>query len=439
MQNMTFRNSVFALCFAVFTMARSAHTEGAGPSRNSEAMAKDSADSAVAAESATVAARQNVLNASYFVADLDPNANDENPGTEDKPFRTINGALKKLTLKPGDTVWIKNGTYRESLRLKSEKGKDGKTRVLTADSTVIPDKLSLSAYPGHRPVIKGSDVVAGWRRDRGDIWVLDNQQVNSQLLFADGEILDQIGGTIELGYVTTAWKWKHKGKNLSDMFAGSFYYDLQKKQLYVWLKNSGNPNDCVMEAAVRKSLVSIGTGLEQINISGLTLLHANSHGTEYALSVAGKYCTLRDIDQSWAGFGGMSLGGEYNNVINCSFNHNGNSGMGGRGRGHRILDCETNYNNYRNWSRNWHSGGVKFVSFCHDWVVKGHEAAYNNGFGIWFDARMSNITIEGCRSFRNIDAGIHYEIGSRGVIKNNICYENGGREIFLSNSSYCLV
>jgi hypothetical protein len=47
----------------------------------------------------------------YYVASA---GNDENPGTAEKPFRTLNRGVKPL--KPGDTLVVREGVYRESLR-----------------------------------------------------------------------------------------------------------------------------------------------------------------------------------------------------------------------------------------------------------------------------------------------------------------------------------
>ena len=47
----------------------------------------------------------------YHVNPADPNASDENPGTGDSPFRTINRAAQ--VLQPGERVVIAAGTYRE--------------------------------------------------------------------------------------------------------------------------------------------------------------------------------------------------------------------------------------------------------------------------------------------------------------------------------------
>jgi len=55
--------------------------------------------------------------ADYYVAQKGAAADDKNPGTLEKPFKTINAGLPKL--KAGDTLWIREGTYRESLSLQT--------------------------------------------------------------------------------------------------------------------------------------------------------------------------------------------------------------------------------------------------------------------------------------------------------------------------------
>ena len=46
----------------------------------------------------------------YYVAGEDPKAADTNDGSEAAPWKTITRSVKDR--KPGDTVLIKNGTYR---------------------------------------------------------------------------------------------------------------------------------------------------------------------------------------------------------------------------------------------------------------------------------------------------------------------------------------
>ena len=54
----------------------------------------------------------------YYVAREHPKAADTNPGTEDQPWATLTHAGK--TVKSRDVVWVKAGTYRETLTTESD-------------------------------------------------------------------------------------------------------------------------------------------------------------------------------------------------------------------------------------------------------------------------------------------------------------------------------
>jgi parallel beta-helix repeat protein len=373
------------------------------------------------------------LGTDYHIAQQHPQASDDNPGTAEKPFKTLEGAFRALaaTVQPGDTIWVHNGLYREGSLWLVGSGHERGGAIDFPSGSGYSRMISIQAYPGHQPVINQSAVVTDWVPHRDRIWKADfteDTRYCFPVTFADGKPLQQIGGTVRDN--PQYWRGK-KGESLEDMEPGTFFFDEEQKELYAWLEDGGDPNEHLMETLVHRRFI-FGPGLKYIRISGLTLRYGG-------IGVQGEHCILEDIDQAWAPFSGCFLAWEYNTVANCRFNHNGNNGMGGRGRGHRIIDCETNHNNWRGWSPGWHAGGVKFIPHWHDTVIKGHTAAYNNGSGIWFDARMSNVTIEGCRVYRNTHAGIHFEIGTRGVIKNNIAYENGHRGIYLSNASHSAV
>src|SRR5262245_45609027 len=48
----------------------------------------------------------------YFVA---PKGDDAQEGTKEKPWKTVRSALKRL--KPGDTLYLRSGTYYEALTI----------------------------------------------------------------------------------------------------------------------------------------------------------------------------------------------------------------------------------------------------------------------------------------------------------------------------------
>ena len=371
--------------------------------------------------------------ATYFVAQEDPKASDDNNGSEATPYKTIFRSLKGL--KSGDTVLIKKGLYREAVAL-SPTGREKFPAV--PSGTSYQQMTTFAAFPGDVPVIKGSDVITGWKLDKGNVWYTESSPAPTAMpiIFCDDKRLDMLGdygGTMSAmvkggaGSVEV-WKGKKDGK-LADLKAGWYFYDKDSKRLYVWLPDGSDPNKHVMEITMRWGVSIEGSYLR---VSGLKVLQAS-------VGVGGSYNILENSessDSSWCG-GGVS--GEFNTLVNCKFNRCGDSGMGGAGRGHRIINCETSYNNFLKIDAGWHSGGCKFISMCSGWVISGHKATGNIECpGIWFDWGNSDIVIENCVLDHNSGA-IMIEVSERATIRNNICYENYGRGVYLSNTSDCHV
>lgn len=85
-----------------------------------------------------------VLAADYFVA---PSGNDNNPGTESKPFKTMRKAGEAAT-SPGDTVYIRGGVYGG--------GWDAHLSPQASGTAAAP--ITFRAYPGELPILDGSDL-----------------------------------------------------------------------------------------------------------------------------------------------------------------------------------------------------------------------------------------------------------------------------------------
>jgi|GEM_PF-1941676 len=84
----------------------------------------------------------------YTVDSSHKSAADGNPGTPDKPLISISAAAKLA--KPGDTVLIQGGLYRESL---------------TVPNSGVPGKpITYAAAPGQRVILTGADRVSGWNK-----------------------------------------------------------------------------------------------------------------------------------------------------------------------------------------------------------------------------------------------------------------------------------
>lgn len=364
----------------------------------------------------------------YHVAQKNPAADDKNPGTADKPFWTVNAALAGARLRPGDTLYVHEGVYREAVELSGANAHQGQPGA----------HVRILAWPKDAVEIKGSDLVADWKKhaggpaaSNGKVYVKEDWPHNTQQVFCDGKPLVQIAGFVGEGYIQEAWQG-HKGKGLADLEPGSFTYDRDAKRLYLWLPGGDDPARHVVEVQARS--VGISTcDLNYYDVAGFKVTHAGvGMGGSF-----GSYNTLENVEVTYADFCGIGVGGAFNTLVHCKSNHNGNTGISTYGRGHRVVQCEVRFNNRRRWSAGWHAGGMK--NFSSDTVISGCTAEGNvESPGIWFDGSNTGVTIEGCRSFRN-GLGIMYEIGERAVIKNNVCYENSGRGIYISNSACCAI
>ena len=83
----------------------------------------------------------------YYVDGSAASASDSNPGTESKPWKTLMRTGKAKELKPGDTVFIKAGVYRQSMEI-TVSGEPGKP-------------ITFAAATGEQVIIKGSEILAG--------------------------------------------------------------------------------------------------------------------------------------------------------------------------------------------------------------------------------------------------------------------------------------
>ncbi len=103
--------------------------------------------------------------ATYYVDGSNPSARDTNPGTQAQPWKTIGKATGLV--RPGDTVYIKAGVYRETIVL-SKSGTS--TTAYTRDGWVTTTSpITIAAYPGHegKVIINAAEPVTNWRKCTG--------------------------------------------------------------------------------------------------------------------------------------------------------------------------------------------------------------------------------------------------------------------------------
>lgn len=89
--------------------------------------------------------------ADWYVAATDPAASDAGAGTSSQPFRTVQRGADAA--QPGDTVWIREGVYRET--------------VIAPRNGTSAAPIVFRAAAGAAPVISGADPVGGWTQQNG--------------------------------------------------------------------------------------------------------------------------------------------------------------------------------------------------------------------------------------------------------------------------------
>ena len=368
-----------------------------------------------------------------------PAALDAGAGDAAHPYRTLTHAMKQM--KPGDTLTIAGGTYRESLIFPEISW--------AAAATVIQPVTGASV------LLKGSDVVTGWISQGGGRFVRHDWAVNSQQVFVDGIALKQIGGTVFGGYPNDPghplasvlasqggiWPGRVPG-GLPQMTTNSYYYDAAARSLYIKVPYTSLTGHTV-EASVRPFLV-FGRGVEKVTLKKLRFMHANTtaqHQNGAITLIDSNRNVLDGLDVSYVDGAGMDVSGDENIIKNNLAKYCGQLGMKVRGRANTLTYNTTSYNNTRGFNRSWEAGGAKFVGNggLRDSTVARHRAIGNDGHGIWFDWMNDNNRIYESTAAYNAGFGIHYEASQRGYIYDNYAYGNKLRGIYLPHSSDSIV
>jgi parallel beta-helix repeat protein len=103
--------------------------------------------------------------AAYYVEGNNPAARDTNPGTPALPWKTIGKATGLL--RPGDTVFVKAGVYRELVVL----SKSGTSTTVNARPGLgtTTSLITIAAYPGHegKVILNAAEPVTNWRKCTG--------------------------------------------------------------------------------------------------------------------------------------------------------------------------------------------------------------------------------------------------------------------------------
>lgn len=192
--------------------------------------------------------------ADYYVASK---GSDANAGTLEKPFQTIGHAAQLM--QPGDTCWIREGMYRESIKLTRSGQKE--------------KPMTFARYKNERVIIDGSDAVIGpWFKDETGIWKTKfNSTSPIETVFCGGRMM------MEARWPNCSWeenwnaeqKWALTGKDsklgvIESPEIASSNLDLSGGLLYLKLSKGNNcfTRSITGHRAGSKSLEYDKTGIE---------------------------------------------------------------------------------------------------------------------------------------------------------------------------------
>ncbi|MFA4029482.1 MAG: hypothetical protein GDYSWBUE_000480 [Candidatus Fervidibacterota bacterium] len=388
----------------------------------------------------------NLLCAATLVVDQHhPNASDDNPGTDERPLKTIGKAAQ--IARAGDTVIIKGGIYRESVRLHND-GEEGAPIVF-------------QAHPPGSVVISGADVIKGWQRVEGNEpiyripwerkfiinWRKDGTPVEhhpedaplwgrAELVVVNGRValpspdIESLREAwrkhqddLRSGKASSVLKPPTKGINIE--FAGMFSVDGKAKALYLWLADGSNPNEHQVEVSTRSELFGTNPwanpkGHRHIHVRGIVFRHAATFPQRAAVWLHGEDNLVEDCIVEGMSGGGILVHGT---MRRCIIRRCGHTGGGASGRGFLNEDCLWEENCWKPINRGWDAGGFK-LALANGGVFRGCVFRRNGGPGLWLDIHVRNVIITECVFLENEKSGLFIEISRDIAVVRNLFLRN---------------
>lgn len=365
---------------------------------------------------------------------------DAGAGTAAAPWRTIQHAVDAL--KPGDTVVVGPGTYRERIEFK---------RGGTATAPI-----TLTALPGARVVVSGADLLSdGWSKAEGANGIYSHDWALRFPINGPNDLTHPADPQHEV--TGRAEQVMHDGALLRQVLRreqlapGTFHVDLGAQKLHVWLRDGRSPAGTELEASTRSQWLE-SSGVSHLRIRGITFRYAANHAQRGAFSMGGgaRACVVEDCVFERANGPGASFSGDGHLIRRCVFQDNGQLGFGAYAcHNTRLDECALYRNNAKGYSTEWEAGGLK-VTMSRGFVMDRCRVVDNRGPGIWYDIGNEKAEVSHCYIADNDEAGIFYEISYSLHAHDNLIVNNtnprerprgawGFGGITLSSSEDCVV
>jgi hypothetical protein len=419
----------------------------------------------------------------YHVCQNYPYGSDDNPGSEERPFLTINHAAS--ILKPGERVVIHAGVYREMVRPRI--GGDAPDRMIAYESA-----------PGEQVIVKGSKILqTSWQRstDPHDssvrsiyskkLWMT----VLPDSLFENGYYAFRTPNASkeDLDLMDWALRWKGRipyslprgllfqdGRRMVQLatyedlvrLPGSYWVAPDGKTVHIHAFGSGDPNGKLFEVAVHPHIFQpLSPGLGFIRVSGLileqcangiprvgvgalytmgghhwiiernTVRHVNSVGIEMG------YRTFEEGDKRFPPRTDPDLGHNIirrNRVYDC-----GTAGIRGLEVSHALVeenditDC-----GWQDAEFHWEVAGIKLLVNRGTLVRHNHIARIEAGCGIWldWDNQNSRVTANLIHDISTVQGAIFVEASQQpNLIDRNVIWKIDGEGVRAADTDNLLI
>lgn len=382
-----------------------------------------------------------------YVDTRNANADDANPGTVDRPLKTIGkGATIAADNSLGNVgirIIISPGVYRESVSLQP---KGGRSQA----------PIHFQAKENGTAMIAGSDIWTGWQKQgttnvythnwpykwglapypsgwQGNV---DLKPIvrRREMIFINGNALTQVLSNGELR-------------------AGTFCVSEQSATVSLIPPSGMQVESATIEVATRSGIFAIDSA-QNLTVSGLVFMHGNTvvGGTAVTLTncTGGVVEDCKFLWNNWAGMTFESSAPQISQTMTArrnTANYNGGIGLAAaRVKDVLYEDNETSHNNWRGALGDftmWSNAGMKHL-FIHGGVYRRHRAVGNEAPGCWFDTDCADIAIEQAFFSQNGGPGLFIEAsqGPTSITNCTICdnqqeagiFSNGGADVTLQGN-----
>jgi len=197
--------------------------------------------------------------------------NDTDKGTAEAPLQTISRAAE--VARPGDVITVHEGVYRERIN-PLRGGQSDQKRIV------------YQAAPGEKVVLKGSEVVKGWKKLQNDTWnvTIANSFFGDFNPYSDlihGDWFNPKGRDHHTGAVYLNGHWLTEAANLNDVLkpignTPLWFAQVGRTNTTIWAQfKDVNPNEAEVEINVRRTVFYPDKpNINYITVRGFTMMHA---------------------------------------------------------------------------------------------------------------------------------------------------------------------